>query len=298
MVTNSQYFNSGNSKILTGINTLLKGISQIMLQENSWTGLLFILGLVWGSISFGLAILFATFCGTTTAHFLKYEKKKIRQGIYGFSAALVGVALALFLEPVWQMWLLIAIGSAVATIIQHFFAVRKIPVFTLPFVLVTWCILGLIHLFFPELYTESSPPITNHLDSYFFLFKGYGQVIFQGSLWAGILFFIGVLVSSPVAGIFGLVGGIISSLIAIGFGANLEDVYAGLFGYNAVLCAIVFAGTKISDGLWAMLAIVFALLVQYLLNQYAIPVLTFPFVAGTCAALIIKNNIRRLSRTC
>lgn len=80
------------------LSTLLKGIGQIMLQENSLTGLLFLIGIFYGSIIMGLALL-AAICGTVTAYLLKYDKTEITQGLYGFSAALVGVAAMLFLKP-------------------------------------------------------------------------------------------------------------------------------------------------------------------------------------------------------
>lgn len=81
------------------LSTLLKGIGQIMLQENSLTGLLFLIGIFYGSIIMGLAALLAAICGTVTAYLLKYDKTEITQGLYGFSAALVGVAAMLFLKP-------------------------------------------------------------------------------------------------------------------------------------------------------------------------------------------------------
>ena len=118
-------------------------MGQIMLQENAVTGLLFLIGLFYGSISMGIAAILSVCCGTITARILGYDKTEIEKGLYGFSAALVGVALILYFEPAFIVWLSIIIGSILATIIQHLFIIKKIPVFTLPFVLVTWAIIFL-----------------------------------------------------------------------------------------------------------------------------------------------------------
>lgn len=55
---------------------VLKGIGQIMLQENALTGLLFLIGITCGSIEMGLGALLATVSGTATAILLKYNKKR------------------------------------------------------------------------------------------------------------------------------------------------------------------------------------------------------------------------------
>ncbi len=125
------------------VSAILQGLGQIMLQEDSVTGLLFLIGIFYGSITMGLAALLAAICGTATAYLLKYDKSEITQCLYGFSAALVGVAAMLFLKPLFWTWVVIVIGSALAAILQHFFIKRKIPAFTFPFVLATWITLFL-----------------------------------------------------------------------------------------------------------------------------------------------------------
>ncbi|MNK11002.1 Urea transporter [compost metagenome] len=62
-----------------------------------------------------------------------------------------------------------------------------------------------------------------------------------------------------------------------------------LFGYNAVLCAIVFVGYKVKDGVWVVVTIVFSLIVSFIMSAYKVTSLTFPFVAGTSALLILQN---------
>jgi urea transporter len=50
---------------------VLKGLGQVMLQENRWTGLFFLLGLFSGGWVPGLAALLGAVAGTATAKVLK-----------------------------------------------------------------------------------------------------------------------------------------------------------------------------------------------------------------------------------
>ena len=106
-------------KVVSSMSVLLKGYGQIMLQENSITGLLFLIGIFYGSSHMGFASLLAVVCGTVTAIIFKYPKAEIDKGLYGFSAALVGVAVALFLKPALASWVFIMIGSALALSLIH-----------------------------------------------------------------------------------------------------------------------------------------------------------------------------------
>lgn len=64
-------------KLIYSMLIVLKGLGQIMLQENAVTGLLFLIGIFYGSFIMGTAALLAVVCGTTTALLLKYEKSEI-----------------------------------------------------------------------------------------------------------------------------------------------------------------------------------------------------------------------------
>jgi urea transporter len=280
-------------KTASVLSTILKGLGQIMLQENSVTGLLFLIGIFYGSITMGLAALLAAICGTVTAYLLKYDKTEITQGLYGFSAALVGVAAMLFLKPLLWTWVVLVIGSALAAILQHFFIQRKIPAFTLPFVLVTWLVLFVFNHFGKELLALPTPVVLHASDSLTEGFKSFGQVMFQNNLVSGLLFFVAVFISSPIAALYGLAAAIISAIIAFVFSAPIDDINLGLYGFNAVLCAMVFAGDKVRDGIWVLVAVVFALGVSLLMIHLNIPQLTFPFVLATWITLFLKGKMNR-----
>ena len=275
------------------ISVILKGVGQIMLQENSVTGLLFLIGIFYGSPAMGFAALLATVCGTAAAYLLKYDKTEINKGLYGFSAALVGVAVMLFLKPVFWAWLIVVIGAALAAMLQHFFIKRKIPAFTFPFVLVTWLILFICNNLYSDLLAVPVPIIAHLSDSFSDGFKSFGQVIFQNKLVSGLLFFVAVFISSPIAALYGLAGAIVSDIIAFGFSAPIDDINLGLYGFNAVLCAIVFAGDKVKDGIWVLLSIVLSLGVSILMIKFHFIQLTFPFVFATWITLFLKNKLQK-----
>jgi urea transporter len=293
-------FNSKNGlphKSTAIISVILKGLGQIMLQENSMTGLLFLIGIFYGSLAMGFAALLATVCGTAIAYLLKYDKTEINQGLYGFSATLVGVAVMLFLKPVFWSWVIVVIGAVLAAILQHFFIKRKIPAYTLPFVLVTWLILFVCNLFNSDLFAVSTPAIAEASGSLTNGFKGFGQVIFQNSLLSGILFFLAVFISSPISALYGLAAAIISAILAFYVSIPINDINLGLYGFNAVLCAIVFAGPQVKDGIWVLISLVLALAISLLMLKIGIPKLTFPFVLATWVTLFLRNKIQKPEKT-
>ncbi|MFV0195157.1 urea transporter [Empedobacter falsenii] len=279
------------------VDQVLKGIGQIMLQENSGTGLLFLIGIFFGSTIGGIGVLIATCVGTITAIILKYNSEEINAGLYGFSAALVGVGLTVLFESTFLLWVLLVVFSALATVIQHFFNQRNIAGYTFPFIILTWVLIYGIH------YFTSIKPLVSSEDSLMLAVNqflvptnSFGEVIFQSNPLSGILFFVAVFVGSPIAALYGVAASVFSAIFAFYLGAPLDQILMGLFGFNAVLTSIVFAGNKKIDGLWVLIGVVLTVLLQILFIQSAIfsefgGVLTFPFVLGTWITLFFKNRV-------
>lgn len=269
----------------------LKGVGQIMLQNNALTGLLFLLGIVINSPVMALAAVVAVIVGTMTAKLLKFKEDNINSGLYGFNATLVGVALIVFFQPTVVIWFAIIILSAISTLIMNFCLEKKIPVFTFPFIVLVWISLYVFHSLTPI--PESSPDyLVDIVYTPFSLMDyglGFGDVIFQGSLISGIIFFIAVYISSPTAALYGLFGAILGVLIAVLLKDRIEDVKLGMFSFNPVLCAIVFAGIKKIDGLYVIIAVVISGIIEEILIKCELPVLTFPFVMGIWLTLLIRD---------
>lgn len=283
-------------KKLPFVDNVLKGIGQIMLQENRWTGLLFLIGIFMGSWQCGVAVLLSTAAGTFTAMKLKYAHSEINSGLYGFSAALVGVALSFLFQTTLLIWILIVLGGALAAIVQHFFIQKKIPVFTFPFIIITWVLVFTLHHFthIPPSAMLSSEVVPTQYDDFLTCTNGFGEVIFQGGVLSGMIFFIAVFISSPVAALYGLTASILGAGLSQLNGEPIKEIHMGLFGFNAVLSAIVFSGVKKTDGLWVLIAVVLTIVVDDFLvdNNYLSVVggvFTFPFVVGTWITLFIQK---------
>ena len=282
---NSKIYQHKPGQVSALAAAILKGQGQIMLQENAATGLLFLIGIFYGSLTMGLAAVLAACCGTLTAIVLGYGRNEIDQGLYGFSSALVGVALFLYFKPVPVVWVLVIVGSAAAAMIQHAFIKRTIPVFTLPFVLVTWAILLAAHYGYPEILAVPDILGTNENSNITFPLRGFGQVIFQDGVLAGSLFFIGVFISAPAAALYAFAAAVLAGMLSSLIGMPEVDVGMGLFSYNAVLCAIAFAGTKVKDSLWVMISVVLSILISMLMFRHQLTQLTFPSLARVSHSL-------------
>ncbi|MNE65536.1 Urea transporter [compost metagenome] len=116
-------------------------------------------------------------------------------------------------------------------------------------------------------------------------------MIFQGSVVAGLLFFLAVFISKPIAALYAVVGGLLGAYISLMFAEPSTDIHMGLFSFNAVLCAITFAGDRIKDGVYVLIAVIAAVILDVVMVKMGLSVLTFPFVAACWLTLSIKKIV-------
>ncbi|MBC9932314.1 urea transporter [Chitinophaga qingshengii] len=272
----------------------LRGVGQIMLQNNAWTGALFLAGIFYDSVIMGIAAVVAVVTGTLTAKLFRYNEADIEAGLYGFSATLVGVALTFYFNPVPVVWIAVVLGSVAATWLQHVFISRGLPGFTFPFILVTWILLYLfLHVYRPGAAASvaGAMPVS---DDFTTATNGFGEVIFQGSVVAGIIFFVAVFISSPIAALYGVCASLLGAFISLQFAEPAPDIHMGLFSFNAVLCAITFAGNKPRDGIWVLFSVVLSVLLDVWMLQQHMAVLTFPFVAASWITLALQHLLQKM----
>src|SRR5690606_2723883 len=98
---------------------ILRGIGQVMFQNNSYTGMLFLIGIFYNSWLLGLVAILGTVISTFSAKLLRYSFEPT-------ILALFGLILATFLST----WLMHALK-------------KILPPFTAPFVMVTWLVLSI-----------------------------------------------------------------------------------------------------------------------------------------------------------
>ena len=255
------------------VETILKGIGQIMLQDSAWTGILFLIAISYDSIFMGVAALASAIIGTATAKVLKFDEKNIRAGIYGFNATLFGVGLIFFFES--------------SVLIR-----KKIPFFTFPFIVVSVItILAIDHFGLAGRNTIEAVEEMIELQDFTVAAHAYSEVIFKGTIAAGALFFLGVFVKNPTAALYGFVAAIIAGAIAHFNQDSVDLIDDGMFSFNAVLCGIACSGVKPRDGLYVLLSVVIATYFDIFMMNNGLITLTFPFVLSMWVIVPLKKLV-------
>jgi urea transporter len=314
-----------SSRVLRFVDINLRGIGQVMFQDNPLTGALFLVGIAWGSYAAGapqvaIAGVVAVVVATLTAQWLRVDEKELASGLYGYNGVLVGLALATFLAPGPLLWVYVVLGAAVSVIAMLGTAnlVKSWGAsLTFPFVLVTWVLLlatygfaGLSGTALPtgRVVTAFQPYEASPLqvvDLVWGVFLSISQVFLKASGVAALFLLAGLAVSSLAAAAFALGGAILAVATAHLLGAESDMITGGLLGFSPVLTAIAL-GTVFYQPSWrvtayAAVATIFTVITQAALNvalmPFAIPALTAPFVFVTWLFLMPRQRLEPASTT-
>ena len=309
------------------VDTLLRGVGQVMFQNNPLTGLLFLVGIFVNSAKLGGAGLLGLAASTLAAYLLAADRTLIRAGLFGFNGILVGIALAFFFEFDFLLAVYIVLGAAVSTIVMmaliNLLTPWDMPALTAPFVLTAWLLLFAVYRFDFLRPTALIAPATLHpgaavqtdlrelatgtggltaANLAHSLFRGVGEVMFEDNLLTGVIFLVAILVNSRISALFAVLGSAVALLTALALGANGFAIYHGLYGFNAVLCAIALGGLFFvltwKSAIYALLAAVFSVVafaaIAVLLSPIGMPALTAPFVLTTWLFLWPKASFAAL----
>jgi urea transporter len=164
---------------------------------------------------------------------------------------------------------------------------KKIPPYTLPFILVTWIMIGLFHYLHLEPLIAHSLPKGNLVHIWRAVDLGFSQVMFQENLLVGIFFFTAILVSSPLAAAYAFYGSLLGSLLEILIPSTISMINVGLFGYNAVLCGIALGGKTRRSFVMATIAILLSDAINFSFDKLGLVSLTFPFVVATWIVVLL-----------
>jgi len=279
-------------KIKIAVEIVLKGMGQIMLQDSAWTGLFFLVAIAHDSLFMGIAALVSTIVGTATAKICNFKDENIRAGLYGFNATLIGVGMISFFEPTVLIWFIIIIGSVVSALLMEFSIRKKLPFFTFPFVVIlVIAVLTLKH--FGLAISKETFPVEElaELEDFTVAAHAYSEVIFKGTIAAGLLFFLGVFVNNPTAALYGFVAALIAGAIAHFSQNSVKLIDDGMFSFNAVLCGIACSGIKPKDGLYVLLSVVIATYFDIFMMNNGWITLTFPFVLSMWFIIPLKKLV-------
>lgn len=300
------------------VDSVLRGIGQVFLQNNPLTGLLFLIGIFLSGWTVGLYALLGTIVATATALVLGVKRESVWKGLYGYNGTLTALALALYLQHnlIMPVYVIAAsIFSAIVTAAIHdVFKAGHFPMLTAPFVVTAWLFVAAIlsfgrlaaaHPLAPPHLTAAAPMTTTVLtpsDIVLGFFNGPAQVMFQQNIWTGVAILIGLLVSSRITCVAAVVGSLIGIGVAWALGAPVSMISGGFYGFNPVLTAVAVGGlyyllTARSALFTLFAAIVTAIVYGFLhaiLAPLGMPVLTAAFVLTTWLCVLGKTSLAGL----
>ncbi|MBN9519963.1 urea transporter [bacterium] len=290
---------------------VFRGIGQIWFQEHALTGALFALGIAICFPVQAVGIVLGSVIGTAVAWGLKYDKGEILAGIYGFNPALVGIATFFFFAPGATSIGLMVAGCVVATVVTR--GARgyvPFPTYTAPFVITTWAVF-LVGRAMGAAGADAganlvpTPTVSPGVEA---ILHGVGQVMFQASIWTGILFLVGIAVSDREHAAWSLVAAVIG-MVVVNYHLDaaaraldperlverdqLENVRLGLYGYNATLAAVALYLWRRSL-IAPLVGVVLTVPLTELVPRLGVPALTAPFVLATWIVLALGRLEGRL----
>ena len=284
-------------KIVSVDDSLLvlgRGIGQVMFQNNAFSGLLMLIGIFLNSWEMGILALSGNMISTLTAYFSGYGRDDIKDGLYGFNGTLVGIAVGVFMELSIGSLLLMAVASCISTWISRLFNLqRSLPGFTAPFILSVWGLLGLCAWIMPDilLVSDAVNDTTQRINYFQTLSFSIGQVMFQGNIWTGLFFLVGILVNSRTAAFYTVIGVLLPIPLAILLGIDADTVNMGLMGYNCVLCAIALGDRTLKSLVWASCSVLLSVILQIIGMNLGITTLTAPFVVSVWIIMGIQKLV-------
>jgi urea transporter len=286
------------------LRAVLRGIGQVFFQENALTGALFALGIALSSPLMAVGVLVGSALGTATARLAKFDAGETTAGIYGFNSALVGIATFFFFRPGVASISLLIVGCIVAAFVTQLMRGHlPFPTYTTPFIVTTWVVHALGKAMgaapvegYPALL--SNPPLPFAVEA---VTHGVGQVMFQGSLWTGLLFLAGIAISDMRHAALVLAGSIVGMLLAWHHTTEVtraidperlvdrtlfDNIALGLYGYNATLAPVALCLWRKSV-IPPLLGMLLTVPITELFPRLGIPALTAPFVLATWIVLAL-----------
>lgn len=298
------------------VDWTFRGIGQVVFQNNPISGAVILFGLLVNSWIYAAICILGAVTSTLTAVILQADRSLIRDGLFGFNGALVGLALVAFTSedfrvgavPTPAMLFYLVCASAFTTMafasIAAILAPHKVAPLTMPFVLIGWLFLFAVLKFdaidagpmakpiSPDQFSYEAP--YNLTTWYMGIGTSIGQIFFQDNWISGYIILIGIIVHSRIAAGMALLGAIIGTLVAALYGGPEGAIRDGLFGYNSALTAMALGGVFlvftwksfvyaifgaiVATWLWASVAI--------FLEPIGMPVLTSTFVIVTWVMLL------------
>ncbi|XP_016921601.2 urea transporter 2-like isoform X2 [Apis cerana] len=308
---------------------LLRGFGQVVFSNNPISGLLIIISL--GATSPGTLLFAAStgFLGLLLSMLLRDPQEHIANGLTVFNPLLVGAVSYALIPKVYGPFdslsiLLILLGTIFSVYMTRSMRDNKIPAMAWPFNLAEFALLLVLYtkhngldtaekLQLMRMDNATSDATTSnvsfigenatgvHID-WGMIFHGVivsaSQVVAVENAITGCVVYLAILLFSPKAASFAFLGAFIGSLTALIFGAPINEIYIGFWGFNTLLTGIslggffyTFNGQMVAA---TIVAIIYTMIVQYsilfLFKNLKLPILSLPFILVTSLFLKLRNN--------
>jgi urea transporter len=311
---------------LAFVDSCLRGVGQVCFMNNPVTGLAILVAMFVSEAWLGFAGVLGLVVSTGAAILIGMDRGAIRAGLFGFNGVLVGAGLSLFLQPDWDVvvmvWIVVAAFFSTilhAALAGVFIGAWTVPPFTLAFNFITLIFLigalnfangrvgGLVAPANPQitegkvsnaLRSAADAATANDIEGVVnAILRGISQLFFANSIVSGIIIVVGIAVCSRIAAIFALVGSTVGMLTGLALGANGVAIYNGLWGFNSFDAALAIGGVffvlTLRSGLLAIACAVFAAIlfgaIASLFTPWGLPALTLPFCFATLSFVLLKH---------
>ena len=307
------------------VDWVLRGIGQVVFQNNPISGAVILAGIFYNSWIYGAICLFGAAVSTLTAVLFRADKGMIKDGLFGFNGALIAIALVVFTSPTFTQGHVpnlhtlayITLSAAFTSLILPAFGAvlgpHKVPGLTMPFVLGSWVVLGGL-LQYTTIDVSSALMPTSHSDfktptptytweTWFYgVTLGIGEIFFQNNWVTGIIILAGIAINTRIGALMALLGSTLAVGSSVFYGAHEEAIRFGLFGYSAALTAMALGGLFLVFTLSSFIYAVIGALITakawaslgVFLKPSGMPVLTAAFVLVTWLMLLAKTAFATL----
>lgn len=285
--------------VATAAATVLRGISQVFLQNSVLAAIVIVLGLAVSSPRLALLALLGSAVQSALAS-LEGHTGPARDGLMGYNGALVGAAASLDLPHVHAAILATIIGAAACVPVHQafarLFASRPLARFELPVATAPFCVVtGLLHLVVREL------SIPGHLETsdepfratWAGMLNAFAEVFLADGWVSGAVVLVALFAASWRVGLWSTFGAALAIGLGWVVGADLDSLSTGLVGYSAVLVAIAL-GCTFRDRLHLparIIAVVAGVVLTFafraLLMATPVPVYTWPFLLAMWLVLAV-----------
>lgn len=272
------------------VRVVLRGIGQVMFQDHAGTGLLFLAGIAIASPLMAIGAAIGAVIGPVTATLAGFDHDDIQAGIYGFNPVLLGTASLFYLQPRTLTWILVVIGSIVASFVTYLMRrYLSFPTYTAPFVVVTWILILVAHSIAGTAINVIPGPVSDVPVRFISrVLRGTAEVMFGANVVSGLLFIVGIAVSNRRHAILALLGSMLGTILGIYHQNPIAAIDLGIYGYNASLAAIAVYLWRKSLLISLLAAAITMPITEYFPSaQLGIPALTAPFVLASWAVLLI-----------